>query len=444
MSLSGNLSSVNLADVVQMCCLACMDGDLQLVHATFVGHIFVRKGQIVHAQAGSEQGEEAFYSLLSLKEGSFSFKRNVGSSEESIEADWEYLLIEGARREHTPSSFEKTRPESSGNTLLEMLQMYCLAGLDGDLRLFHDGLTGHIFLREGQIIHARAGKKKGEEALYLLLALEHVSFEFHSDVDSPEDSIYSHWEHLLMESSRRREEQELVGIISGDLSTAKLADVLHMCCLASMNGELQLAHDGFTGHIFLRKGQIVHAQASPKKGEEAFHHLLSFKKGSFEFRKDVSSSEESINARWEYLLIEAARRRDERVLAVGLGGNASTDSSEKHSELLQRLVGLNTCRGTAILGKAGKLLASDFEFLQAPLLALAREYAALSISLASALSLQKDTREKYCIFLFPENALIALPQFEHLFLFLVARVNLSEQTVPKLFKAVRQASALLH
>jgi hypothetical protein len=444
MSLSGNLSSVKLADVVQMCCLACMDGDLQLVHANFAGHIFVRKGQVVHAQAGNKQGEDAFYSLLSLKEGSFSFKKGVGSPKSTIEADWEYLLVEGARPEHTQPDLENIHQTTSGNDLMEMLQMYCLAGVDGDLQSYHDGLTGHIYLREGEIIHARAGKKKGEEAFYLLLSLEHDSFEFHSDVDSPEDSIYLHWEHLLMESSRRREEQESVRIISGDLSTAKLPDVLHMCCLASMNGELQLALDGLIGHIFMRKGQIIHAQAGSKKGEEAFHHLLSFKKGSFEFRKDASSSEESINAQWEYLLIEAARRRDERLISVGARGNPSPASSEKHNHLLKHLAGASSCRGTAILGEAGELLASDFEFLEAPLLELVRESAALFVSLANALSVQKDAGEKYCIFHFPENALIAVPHYKHLFLFLVARDTLSEQTVPKLLEAVRRSRALVN
>jgi hypothetical protein len=331
MSLSGNLSSVKLADVVQMCCLACMDGDLQLVHANLAGRIIVRRGQIVHAQAGNKRGEDALYSLLSLKEGSFRFKKAVANAEASIEADWEYLLIESARREHTQPALERLHQPTPGNHLMEMLQMYCLAGMDGDLRLYHGGLTGHIFLREGQIIHARAGVKKGEEALYLLLSLAHDSFELHSDVDSPEDSIYSHWEHLLMESSRRKEAQENARVISGDLSTAKLPDVLHMCCLASMNGELQLALDGLTGHIFLRKGQIIHAQAGLKKGEEAFHHLLTFKKGSFHFRKDVSSKEESINAQWEYLLIDAARRRDERNISVGSRGKPLPASGEKHN-----------------------------------------------------------------------------------------------------------------
>jgi hypothetical protein len=437
MSFSGSLLNVKLSDVVQMCCLACMDGDLQVTHATMVGHVFIRKGQVVHAQAGEKLGEEALYFLLSLMEGFFTFTRNADSPKQSINAEWEYLLIEAARCRDQQLRPDKLSKDPAANNLTEILQMYCLAGVDGDLQITHAGSIGHIFLREGQIIHARAGKQKGEEAFYFLFSLEQATSEFLVEVDSTEDSIYAHWEQLLMECTRRREEQRICKVISGDLASVNLADILHMCCLACMNGDLQLAQNGFSGHIFLRRGQIVHAQVGPKKGEDAFQFLLSLKQGRFEFRKDVPSHEESIHAQWEYLLIEAARRRDERVPQLAVGSVASHENHKKYHALLEGLRKIDGFRGAALLSKSGELLASNFELLEAPLVTLAKTCVTLFLPLEQELAIGDSNQEKQFVFHFPENAILAFPRNKRLFLIMVARDSYSEQTGLMLAKLVR-------
>ncbi len=87
-----------------------------------------------------------------------------------------------------------------------------------------------------------------------------------------------------------------------------------MCCVSGMSGDLQLIREGFFGDIYLHEGKIVHAQAGLYKGERALHFLLSFRQGSFEFDKGEMSPEETIHGQWEYLLLEAARLRDESML----------------------------------------------------------------------------------------------------------------------------------
>jgi hypothetical protein len=444
MSFSGSLLNVKLSDVVQMCCLACIDGDLQVTHETLVGQVFIRKGQVVHAQTGERLGEEALYFLLSLMEGCFTFTKNLESPKQSINADWEYLLIEAARCRDQQPRPEKISIDPAANNLTEILQMYCLAGVDGDLQVTHEGSTGHIFLREGQIIHAQAGKKKGEDAFYFLFSLEQVMFEFLSEVDAIEDSIYAHWEQLLRECTRRREEQRIFKVISGDLACVNLADILHMCCLACMNGDLRLAQNGFSGHIYLRRGQIVHAEAGPKKGEDAFQFLLSLKQGQFEFLKDVPSHEESINAQWEYLLIEAARRRDERVPQLAVGGFSSHVNNKKYHALLEGLRKFDGFRGAALLGKSGELLASNFELLEAPLVTLAKTCVTLFLPLEQELAIGDSNQEKQFVFHFPGNVILAFPRNKLLFLVMVARDSYSERTGHILAQAVQASGALMN
>jgi PAS domain S-box-containing protein len=68
---------------------------------------------------------------------------------------------------------------------------------------------------------------------------------------------------------------------------------------------------GIRGRIFLNKGQICHATCGELQGEEAVYHCLNFEGGSFSNLPWRDPDEITIDKPGEYVLIEAARRRDE-------------------------------------------------------------------------------------------------------------------------------------
>src|SRR5436305_480239 len=68
----GVLRRVGLQDVLQMECLARHSLVLEVSTQTVQGTIFVREGDIIHAEAGGRTAEEAFNYLMSLKGGGFS------------------------------------------------------------------------------------------------------------------------------------------------------------------------------------------------------------------------------------------------------------------------------------------------------------------------------------------------------------------------------------
>src|SRR5262245_15464818 len=70
----GLLRQVGLADVLQMECLAKNSSILQLTSDHLKGRIYIKDGAIIHAEAGAESGEPAFYKLFSLPGGNFSLK----------------------------------------------------------------------------------------------------------------------------------------------------------------------------------------------------------------------------------------------------------------------------------------------------------------------------------------------------------------------------------
>ena len=97
----------------------------------------------------------------------------------------------------------------------------------------------------------------------------------------------------------------------GVLRRVGLQDVLQMECLARSSSVLEVSNAETHGNIFVRDGQIIHAQAGDLTGEEAFNRLLSLSGGQFNLKPFVQPPTMTISGSWEFLLMEAARQRDE-------------------------------------------------------------------------------------------------------------------------------------
>lgn len=94
----GVLRKVGLQDVLQMECLARSSSVLEISNARASGKIFIETGQIVHAQVADAIGEEAFNQLLSLTGGQFNLKPFSEPPTRTITGQWEFLLMEAARK----------------------------------------------------------------------------------------------------------------------------------------------------------------------------------------------------------------------------------------------------------------------------------------------------------------------------------------------------------
>jgi CheY-like chemotaxis protein len=97
----------------------------------------------------------------------------------------------------------------------------------------------------------------------------------------------------------------------GVLRRVGLPDILQMECLGRSSSVLEVTVKGFQGRIFIREGQIIHAEAGERTGEDAFNHLMALKGGEFNLQPFVEPPTQTIRDSWEFLLMEAARKRDE-------------------------------------------------------------------------------------------------------------------------------------
>lgn len=104
----------------------------------------------------------------------------------------------------------------------------------------------------------------------------------------------------------------MAGGLSGDLAQMPLLEMLRMLNAAGQTGRLDLADRAERGVIFLRGGEVVHAEEGPGRGEAAFFALAAWTAGLFRFESQVAAPAETVSRATGELLAEAAQRAVEQ------------------------------------------------------------------------------------------------------------------------------------
>jgi hypothetical protein len=94
----GVIQGATLSDLIQMECLALTTRAVRVDRGGVSGRIFFAGGQIVHAELGTLEGENALYQMLSWPNGAFYIEEGVRPIEQTIERHWHSLLLEAAHQ----------------------------------------------------------------------------------------------------------------------------------------------------------------------------------------------------------------------------------------------------------------------------------------------------------------------------------------------------------
>ena len=97
----------------------------------------------------------------------------------------------------------------------------------------------------------------------------------------------------------------------GVLRRVGLQDVIQMECLGRNSSILEIYNDQMRGRIYIENGGLIHAMVGGETGERALQQLLALAGGSFELLPFERPAQRTIEGQWEFLLMEAARVRDE-------------------------------------------------------------------------------------------------------------------------------------
>ena len=102
----------------------------------------------------------------------------------------------------------------------------------------------------------------------------------------------------------------------GSLKELPLPDIIQLVSVSGKTGKFTLSREGDRGSIFLKNGQMIHAQVGEMVGEEAIYALAIWNQGEFQFSPGEEPERHTISKSNTNLLMEAARRLDEwRVLS---------------------------------------------------------------------------------------------------------------------------------
>jgi hypothetical protein len=115
MAIEGSLKDMSLVDIVQLNCRSKAEARVALRHGEQSGAIYFTGGQVVHAECGSDRGEEAFYQLMQWRNGEFVIERDVPSPRHTIKIPWTGLLMQTLQRIDEERGVSATAPEETGD-----------------------------------------------------------------------------------------------------------------------------------------------------------------------------------------------------------------------------------------------------------------------------------------------------------------------------------------
>src|SRR6266566_4733613 len=98
MPLTGELSDLSLAELIEFFCNQRKTGRLKVIYSSGPGYFYLQSGSVVHARIGALRGIEAVYCALTLPNASFTFSPAFEAPEHTINQPWTSVVLEGLRR----------------------------------------------------------------------------------------------------------------------------------------------------------------------------------------------------------------------------------------------------------------------------------------------------------------------------------------------------------
>jgi len=105
----------------------------------------------------------------------------------------------------------------------------------------------------------------------------------------------------------------------GMMRQVGLQEVLQMECLGRKSSVLEVFTPAARGRIYISEGNIVHAESGTLQGEVALYGLLALRGGEFNLLPFLEPAARTISGQYEFLLMEAARLKDEAPSTPQLG-----------------------------------------------------------------------------------------------------------------------------
>jgi hypothetical protein len=98
MALTGQLSDMSLAELIEFFCNQRKTGRLKIDYPRGHSVFFIKEGELVDAKVGALSGSDAVYFSLTLPNAAFDFSPDVQATRRTIHNAWTQVVLEGLRR----------------------------------------------------------------------------------------------------------------------------------------------------------------------------------------------------------------------------------------------------------------------------------------------------------------------------------------------------------
>jgi DNA-binding response OmpR family regulator len=116
----------------------------------------------------------------------------------------------------------------------------------------------------------------------------------------------------------------------GTLSDLHIADIIQLKCMSGATSGVEFTGPrGGKARVFFEKGQVRHATAPGKEGIAAFNEIVSWKGGTISEVSGAEPAPRTIDQDWQFLLMEAVQKSDERAATTGSGDLRRKDSAKQ-------------------------------------------------------------------------------------------------------------------
>jgi DNA-binding response OmpR family regulator len=116
----------------------------------------------------------------------------------------------------------------------------------------------------------------------------------------------------------------------GTLSDLHIADIVQLKCMSGATSALEFTGPrGEKARVFFENGQVRHATAPGKDGITAFNEIVSWKGGTISEVSAASPAPRTIDQDWQFILMEAVRKSDERAAATDSRPVRRKDSAKR-------------------------------------------------------------------------------------------------------------------
>jgi hypothetical protein len=286
-ALKGNLGEIGIADMIKALSLIGKSGKLSLISEGSTGHMYLRQGNLIAAEAGKLRGEDALYAMALWTTGSFSYDPvtttfvdpNIHVGSESLfiglssrvdrynyllsrcPALDAYLTVDSA---HDPDHYTADQHTPEQRKLLEIISKR---------PIFQDALS-----------KAPYDKLKFLELMVQLYA----------------DKVIG----IVKKASKPVQEGEPRPSLETNLKVVSIGEVAQILVLIKRDGKLTAEWDDREGEVYIQHGNITYAKVEALESEGAVYRLLTWKDGYCKFFAGIAPEKQNVQKNIESIFFE--------------------------------------------------------------------------------------------------------------------------------------------